>query len=85
LTDSFEPYDQSVLKMNWASEKTSEKTKDGIVRLLSANANMTITELSVNLEKTTRTIERTLSALQAQGKVQRIGGDKGGYWKVLKC
>ena len=92
LTESFEPYDQSVLTMGWTpgktpektSEKTSEKTPAGIHRLLRINPHMTIADLSAALGKTTRTIERTLAAMQEQGKIQRIGGDKGGSWKVLK-
>lgn len=83
LTESFEPYDQAVLKMGWVPEKTSEKTPTGICRLLRINPNMTIADLSAALGKTTRTIERTLAAMQEQGKIQRIGGDKGGSWKVL--
>jgi DeoR/GlpR family transcriptional regulator of sugar metabolism len=43
--------------------------------------NMTIAGLSAALGKTTRTIERTLAAMQAQGKIQRIGGDKGALGK----
>jgi predicted HTH transcriptional regulator len=84
LMESFEPYDQSVLTMGWAPEKTSEKTPEGISRLLQMDPNMTIAGLASALGKTTRTIERTLAAMQEQGKIQRIGGDKGGSWKVLK-
>lgn len=36
------------------------------------------------LGKTTRAIERTLARMQAQLKIQRIGSDKAGSWKVLK-
>lgn len=36
------------------------------------------------LGKTTRAIERTLATMQAQLKIQRIGSDKAGSWKVLK-
>ena len=92
LKESFEPYDQSVLTMakgpvktsEKTSEKMSEKTPAGISRLLRIDPNMTIAGLSAALGKTTRTIERTLATMQAQGTIQRVGGDKGGFWKVLK-
>ena len=48
------------------SEKTSEKTPAGIHRLLRINPHMTIADLSAALGKTTRTIERTLAAMQEQ-------------------
>jgi len=40
--------------------------------------------LSKKLNLTTRAIEKNLSKLKADGKLKRIGSDKGGYWKVLE-
>jgi ATP-dependent DNA helicase RecG len=34
--------------------------------------------------KTTRTIEMQLRKLKEKDKIERVGPDKGGYWKVLK-
>lgn len=55
-----------------------------ILRLITENNHITTGELSVLLNKTTRTIERQLKELKEQGYLQRIGPDKGGYWKIVK-
>jgi ATP-dependent DNA helicase RecG len=66
-----------------ASEKTSEKTSEKILELIENNKNITIKELAENIGVTTRSIERNLTKLQKDKKLQRIGGDKGGYWIII--
>ncbi|MFA9389673.1 MAG: RNA-binding domain-containing protein [Prolixibacteraceae bacterium] len=65
-----------------ASEKASEKTSEKILRLASNNPQITIEELAENIGRTTRSIEMQLNKLKELGKIERIGPDKGGYWKV---
>ena len=65
------------------SDKTSDKTSEMILRLITENRNATITELSENIGVTKRSIERNIQKLQAQGFLYRIGPDKGGYWEVI--
>jgi ATP-dependent DNA helicase RecG len=67
-----------------ASEKMSEKTPDRILRLVSVNKTITISELAHALGVTPRTIERNIKMLQSQGLLRRVGPDKGGYWDVIK-
>jgi len=66
------------------SEKASEKTSEKIVAALIRNSSMTIAELAKNVGVTTRSIERNLQKLQDQGRLRRVGADKGGYWEVVK-
>jgi ATP-dependent DNA helicase RecG len=66
------------------SEKTSEKTSEKILRLIQANPEITIQELSAILNKTTRAIEMQLNKLKEKGKIIRNGPDKGGHWEVVK-
>ncbi|RLG29444.1 Fic family protein, partial [Methanosarcinales archaeon] len=40
-------------------------------------------ELAEIIGVTTRSIERNIQTLQQDGKLIRIGPDKGGYWKVI--
>ena len=95
LTDSFEPYDQTLLSMAWpsdgafsdttttgASEKTSEKTSEKILAAVARTPEITIQELAAHIGVTARSIERNLSKLQAEGRLRRIGPDKGGRWQV---
>ncbi len=46
---------------------------------------MTIPEIASKLNKTTRAIEMAIAKLKKEGKLERIGPDKGGYWKVIEA
>ena len=47
------------------------------------NKNITISELSKNLKISTRAVEKQIARLKKQGKIRRVGPDKGGHWEVL--
>ena len=66
------------------SEKVSEKTSEKIIRALHYNHAMTIAELAKNFGLSTRSIERNLQKLQKEGRLRRIGPQKGGYWEVVQ-
>ncbi len=66
------------------SEKTSLKTSEKIMAALRNNKALTIAELARSIGVTTRSIERNLQKLQSEGRLRRVGSDKGGYWDVLK-
>ncbi|MFG6439798.1 RNA-binding domain-containing protein [Roseateles sp. LKC17W] len=100
LSDSFEPFDQTVLEMRWAPaegmntnasagtpeetpEKTPEKTPEAILGLLRTRPAMTMAELAVALGKSDRAIERAVQKLREQGRLRRVGPNKGGVWEVL--
>lgn len=51
--------------------------------MLSANANITVSELMQKTGKAERTVKRVLASLKEKGLIERIGSDKTGYWKVL--
>jgi len=64
-------------------EKDTEKeSSEKILSLINDNSAITIEELSTLLRITTRAIEKNLSKLKAKGMLERIGPDKGGYWRV---
>jgi ATP-dependent DNA helicase RecG len=99
MTELFEPYDQSLLTMDWKSSKTSGKTSGktlkasgktsgkttlAILNLIKQDENLTIAELSVALEISERSIERALQSLREDGRLERQGPAKGGIWKILK-
>ena len=64
------------------SEKTSDKTADGVIRLLKSWPELTAVEIGRRLGKTPRSIERAIEKLKQSGKLVRVGPDKGGCWKV---
>jgi hypothetical protein len=91
ITELFEPYEQSILTMDWALEEVSGKMSGKmsgkpsleILKLITQNGNITISELAKSLEVSERTIERALKVLRAEGRLERLGPAKGGVWSVL--
>ena len=64
-------------------EKTVEKTVEKIIELINKNPRITISEL-VNLTGLSRRgIEWNIQQLKIRGLLERIGHDKGGYWKII--
>jgi len=47
------------------------------------NPNITTIELAEILEVSRRAIAKQIAKLKEQGKLKRVGPDKGGYWKVI--
>ena len=48
------------------------------------NKNITIAELTEAIGVSSRSIERNIDKLKQEGKIKRIGADKGGHWEVNK-
>ena len=63
--------------------KTTGKTPEAVLRLLSGDPNLTVPELAARLGKSQPTIHRALRSLRESGRLMRVGPDKGGYWQVL--
>jgi len=66
------------------SVKSSVKSSVKIIELIIFNVHITIPELAENLGITTRAVEKQIANLKKQGIIERIGPDKGGYWKIIK-
>lgn len=74
----------AVQESSSVSEKRTEKTSEKILRLIGEDPKVTIADLARMTGLTTRSIERNLKVLQAQGLVHRVGPDKGGHWELAK-
>jgi ATP-dependent DNA helicase RecG len=72
-------------KITFPLEKTiiPEKVSEKIIKEVQKNQYITIAELAEIIGVTPRSIERNIQKLQADGVLQRVGPDKGGYWKVI--
>jgi ATP-dependent DNA helicase RecG len=66
------------------SEKKRLKTSEKILNLAAAEPHITITGLSKSSGVTTRSIARNIKNLQRQGRLSRIGPDKGDHWEIVK-
>lgn len=64
-------------------ETTQETTKDKIIGLLKENPNYTKQDLMKLLDKADATIKEHLSNLKKEGRLERVGSTKSGYWKVI--
>jgi ATP-dependent DNA helicase RecG len=65
------------------TQKTTQKTVDRIIEILTLDpyaSRSKITEILSGISEDG--VKYQLNKLKRQGKIQRIGPDKGGYWKV---
>lgn len=79
-----EPTVGNVNTQNDLLKKGSEKSSEKIMRLIKANAQITIRKLSEQLKITTRAIEKNISKLKTEKRIERVGSDNGGYWKIIE-
>jgi predicted HTH transcriptional regulator len=79
-----EETEKTVEKTVEETEKTVEKTVEKIMEAITNNSLITQAELAEMTGLTRRGIEYNLSKLKALGLIERVGPDKGGYWKVKK-
>lgn len=59
------------------------KSEEKIITLIKDNNKITIKEMAIKLDKTTRSIERTLKNLKQNNKIKRVGSDKTGTWEIM--
>jgi Fic family protein len=62
------------------SANVSVKTR--IIELIAQKPNLTVKEMAQILSLTERTIYRQIDILKTENRIERIGSDKTGYWKV---
>ena len=67
-----------------APENVPEKRLDKIIELMKNNPKVSMLELSKIFNVNHKTIKRDIQTLKLNGLIERIGPDKGGYWKVFK-
>lgn len=65
-----------------SKDKGKEKSTEKILRLIAKNPKMTIRELADDLDFSLAGIEKVIRTLKKQGRLSRMGPDKGGHWEV---
>lgn len=63
--------------------KTREKTREKIINAIAGNKEITSSSLAILLGISEKGIEYHLQKLKNEKKIERIGPDKGGYWKII--
>lgn len=69
-------------KSKYGSDKSSEKSSDKIIRLISENKYITIKELAENIGISDRAVEKQIEKLKKLEVLERVGPDRGGYWQI---
>ena len=65
------------------SVETPSKTAEKIIKEIMKNPAVTIANLALLFDVSQRSIERNISTLQNNGRLKRIGPNKGGKWEVI--
>ena len=65
-------------------EKSREKSREKIIKIIRDNPTVTQLELSNMLRISTKAIEKHIKNLRKDGIIRRVGPDKGGHWEVCK-
>lgn len=60
------------------------KTEKAVYELLKVQPNLTREELSIEISKTVKTVQRALGGLKTKGLIARVGNTRTGYWKFLQ-
>ena len=65
--------------------KTREKTREKILSVLKATPYITMNELAEIVGISKKGVEWQMAKLKKEGRIKRIGPDKGGHWDVIEC
>jgi ATP-dependent DNA helicase RecG len=66
-----------------AGEETREKSTEKVLRLLRESPTITIQETAKSLGLSDAGVEKVIKKLKRDGRLRRIGPDKGGRWEVI--
>ena len=61
-----------------------ENRLDAIICVMKNNTRISMLELSKQFNVNQKTIKRDIQTLKTKGLIERVGPDKGGYWKVVQ-
>lgn len=64
------------------TENTTQKTTEKIIRILKERPYTTAGQLAEELGLTVDGVDYNIRKLKKQGRIVRIGGDKGGHWEI---
>ena len=75
---------QALKEMEKSNQKSNRKSNQKIVAAMQQNPSVTINELQDITGLSESGVKKIIRQLRADGIIQREGGAKGGYWKVLQ-
>ena len=84
LLDNREMQIKSEKSSQKSSQKTTQKSSQKILELVAQNPNITTTKMAEILGISRRAVAKQITTLKENGKLRRIGPDKGGHWEVVE-
>lgn len=82
LTTDIKNFEESIAEDLPDTQQQKQKTEDIILELLQENPKHTAKTLAETIGISPKGIEKQLSKLKSQGRIERTGSPRGGYWKV---
>ena len=67
---------------NDGSQKSSQKSSQKIIELVKNNLEITTQQIADSIGISRRAVAKQIAKLQADGKIERVGPDKGGHWII---
>lgn len=61
-----------------------DTVNDTVFSLIKQDKNITANEISERLKMSLSTVRRKIRELRNNGKIERIGSDKTGYWRIIE-
>ena len=65
------------------SQKGSQKSSQKILKIMADDPQVTIAQLSKLCGIGTRAVQKNIDSLRANGRLRRVGADKGGHWEII--
>ena len=72
----------ALLEMEESNQKSNQKSNQEILSSIRHNPSVTIRELQEETGLSESGVKKVIRQLKADGLIQRVGGAKGGLWKV---
>jgi predicted HTH transcriptional regulator len=77
-----EEFFRTILWRNDSWEKSREKSKEKILKLIENNASITQNGIAEATGLSVKSIEKHIRQLKKEGLLERIGPDNGGHWNM---
>jgi predicted HTH transcriptional regulator len=77
-------YSDTVKLPNDTVKPQNDTVNDTVFTLIKENNKITATEIGERLQISVSTVKRKIKGLKASNKLERIGSDKTGYWKITE-
>ena len=76
-------YNDTVNPQNDTVKLDNDTVNDTVLKLIKQNNRITATDICEKLNLSLSTTKRRIKKLKESGKIERIGSDKTGHWKII--